>query len=97
MIELRPCPRCEELARERDEARAALAEKAKDRFDNFGRLVWYTIEKHYAAAEMTEGDEEYMELALKCGLCTRESYDREKHGYVNDAEPGDLIYVRGER
>lgn len=77
--------------------RALPAPEVPDQMAAFGAAAWGLLKTRYGAAEMCEGDEAFIELALKAGLCTRQPYDREQHGYVEDADEGDMIYVWGNR
>jgi len=68
-----------------------------DKFAAFGRMVWDVITQRMSTAMMDETDADNAELAVKAGLADHVRYDPEKHGHVEDAEPGDKIVWWGAR
>jgi len=58
----------------------------------FGNLVWQMIEKMGEDFFGEELSEEILPLAERAGLCSRVSYDPEKHGRGLEADPGDEIW-----
>lgn len=72
------------------EAREELA--AARRYESFGRDVWKWIEDQGGEFCATEICEELLPMALSAGLCQRVPYDPDKHGDIEDADPGDEIW-----
>jgi hypothetical protein len=62
----------------------------------FGKLMWGMIQKMGGDFCGDEWSEEVLPLAQKAGLCGRVIYDPDKHGYIEDGEPGHEIWWLGE-
>jgi len=73
------------------------APEVPDKFAAFGRMVFDAAAGRFADGTMDETDHDNMELAVKAGLAEHVRYDPEKHGDVQDAEPGDKIVWWGAR
>lgn len=61
-------------------------------YDSFGRDVWEWIKRRGADIFQDEDSEVLMPMAQKAGLVQRVIYDPEKHGFVEEVEPGDFIW-----
>ena len=66
------------------------------RYAVFGKLMWGMIQKMGGDFCGDAWSEEVLPLAEKAGLCARVKYDPEKHGYIEDAEPGHDIWWWGD-
>ena len=66
-------------------------------YASFGLAFWTWFKEKYGDGEYVfdAESEEVLELALQYGLTRREKYDPEKHGEVEDAEPGQEIWCWG--
>ena len=62
--------------------------------EQFAKLVLDKTKDRVANGSMDEGDDERMELALRCGYgdVRKVVYDPIIHGEVDDCEPGDIIW-----
>jgi hypothetical protein len=60
----------------------------------FGALVWdkFMGRPHFFEVEESE---DFMCMAEQCGMAHQANYDPDIHGMVDDAEPGDRIWVFG--
>jgi hypothetical protein len=62
----------------------------------FGKLMWEMIQKMGGDFCGDEWSEDVLPLAERAGLCSRATYDPEKHGDGIEAEPGDEIWWLGD-
>lgn len=61
-------------------------------YESFGRDVWEFIKRRGGDIFQDEGTEVLMPLAQKAGLVQRVIYDPEKHGEIDEVEPGGEIW-----
>lgn len=62
----------------------------------FGKDLWEWIKSQGSDFCGEEVSEDILPIAEKAGLCKKVAYDPEKHGDIEMAEPGDLIWFWGE-
>ena len=65
-------------------------------YELFGRLVWKFITDLGGDFCEAETSEDILPLAQRAGLCSRVEYDPDKHGPMEDAEAGDIVWYWGD-
>tara|TARA_Y100000310_G_scaffold345655_1_gene467791 strand:+ start:11112 stop:11333 length:222 start_codon:yes stop_codon:yes gene_type:complete len=69
--------------------------KKKSKMEKFGEEVLDCIKESCRQGQLEEDSEGLMEMAERHGLVRRVEYDFKKHGDIEDADEGDIIWWWG--